>query len=126
MRSFRTLDRRAGFGLSAFTLLLAMVAPGLVPAFASADTLTERSIGLSSSSVSATNVSYDIKFTPANDADMFVVQFCDNSPLVGAVCDPPSGMNAASAATASSGATVSAKSANTVFVTYAVTEDTEV
>ena len=98
MRSFRTLDRRAGYSLASFSLLLAMVAPGLVPAFASADSLSSRSIALSSSAKSATNVSYEITFTPTTNANAFIVDFCNNSPIIGAECTAPTGFSTASGA----------------------------
>lgn len=107
MRSFRTLDRRAGYSLSAFGLLLAMLAPGLVPAFASADALTSRSIQLSSSSKSATDVTYDVKFTAAQDAGAYVIDFCKNSSVVGAACTAPTGFSTTAVDTDTAGATAS-------------------
>jgi len=121
MRSFRTLDRRAGFGLSAFALLLAMVAPGLVPAFASADSLTTRSIALSTSAAGAENVTYDIAFTPSANAGAFVIQFCSDSPLLSAnTCVAPVGFTAENA-TSSNGTVETGATATKVVVTEAMT-----
>ena len=105
MKSIRLLDRRAGYSLSAIGLLLGMVAPVALPAFASADVLSSRSIILSSSAADASNVTYDINFTGAvgNDIDGtasteggVVIYFCSNSPLLEAACTAPGGLSTAS------------------------------
>lgn len=113
MSSFRIFDRRVGIVAAAFALLLSAV----VPVFASAAQITERSVALSSSIKSATGVEYAFTFTATDGAaGAVVVQFCDNTPLIGEFCDAPAGMNAA-AATAVSGATIDSASANQVVVT---------
>ena len=67
--------------------------------------VTERSIALSNSSKSATNVSYQVNFTPVANAGAFVVDFCRNSPVIGQTCTLPTGFNASAAASTSVGFT---------------------
>jgi hypothetical protein len=121
MKSLRFIDRQAGYGLSAIGLLVAMVAPGLVPAFASADVVTDRSIQLSSAATSAQNVTYNVTFTPATaGATQILIDFCNNSPVIGDACTPPTGFDASSAdvssASTTAGYSVATKSANSVVV----------
>jgi hypothetical protein len=109
MTSLKTIrvNRRVGSLFAVAALVLATVTPGLVPAFASAAQLTERSVQLSSSSKEATNVSYEVTFTPAAAAGAVVFDFCENSPLIGSACTPPVGFDASTAATPTSGFVVS-------------------
>lgn len=99
--SLRVFGRRAGSVFMAAAVLLATAAPGL----ASAAQATERSIALSSSSKSATSVSYTVNFKAVGAAGAFVVDFCSNSPVIGQSCTAPTGFNASSAASATSGFT---------------------
>lgn len=100
MKSLRFLDRRAGFSLGAIGLLLGVIAPTVMPAFASADLLASRSITMSSSTAGATDTSYVVKFTsPAGISGVtsgseggVVIEFCSNTPLIGSTCDHPTGM----------------------------------
>lgn len=94
-------DSSALYIVLAVTLL---VVSTILPAFASAAQLTERSVALSSSSKAATGVSYNIKFTQVTNAGAAVIQFCTNSPLIGEFCDAPGGMLVAGA-TAGTGVT---------------------
>lgn len=104
MKSLRSLDRRLGFSLGAVGLLLGMIAPAVVPAFASADSqITSRSVQMSSSGVGATGVSYKATFTPnETGAQNLAIEFCSNTPLIGSACTAPTGMDA-SAATVTTG-----------------------
>lgn len=96
MKSLRLLDRRAGYSLASLGLLLGVVAPTLVPAFASAGQIDQRSITLSSSGVSTVgppatndNVSYELKFTPETAITAgggLYVDFCNDSPIIGIAC----------------------------------------
>ena len=95
MSSKRLFNSRAGFMVAALAVLLSPVMPALV----SAAQVTNRSVELSSSSVSATNVSYKINFTAIGAAEAFVIDFCSNSPVIGEACTAPAGFTAASAAT---------------------------
>lgn len=74
-----------------------------VPAIVSAAQMTERSIGLSSSSAGSEAVIYEVKFTAQEAATAFVVDFCANTPLIGQSCEPAAGFSAAGAATSTSG-----------------------
>ena len=103
MKSLRSLDRRVGFSLGAVGLLLGMVAPAALPAFASAAQISSRSIQMSSSVESATGVKYDVAFTPAASASDVVLWFCANSPLAGAACTAPAGMSLSSATLTAAG-----------------------
>lgn len=98
MTSLKSFNRRVGalFGVAA--LVLATVTPGLVPAFASAAQVTERSVELSSSSRQSTNVSYTISFKAAtNGATSVALNFCGDTPLIGVSCATPAGFNVSAA-----------------------------
>ncbi len=97
MTSLKMANRRVGSLFAVAALVLATVTPGLVPAFASAAQVTERSIKVGSSSRTATNVEYEVSFTAVQAAGAVVLEFCQNSPLVGAECTNPTGFNVASA-----------------------------
>lgn len=116
MRSFKLLERRARYILAAIGLLsLGVVAP-----FASAAQITQRSVALSSSTKSATGVSYAFTFTATQTGGAVVAQFCSNTPLVGQDCTAPTGFTSAGA-TASGGATISGTpTANKVIVAKTV------
>lgn len=86
-------------------LLAATVMPAMVPSLVAAATVTDRSIALSSSSKSASDVTYELKFTPVAAADAFVIDFCNDTPIVGETCTPPTGMVTTSATSATSGFT---------------------
>jgi hypothetical protein len=101
MKSLRFLDRRAGYSLASLGLLLGIVVPSVVPAFASAAQVADRSVTLSDSSASATGVSYEFKFTPTQAAGAVVVWFCKNTPISGQACTAPPGMDASTAAISS-------------------------
>lgn len=107
-------------------LSVTMVVALLLPVLAGAAQATNRSIGLSSSSVSASNVSYEVKFTPASSAGAFVVDFCSDSPLIGQTCTAPTGFNATTAASATSGFTDVTGSTSKFVVAGTITADTEV
>lgn len=107
MKSLRFLDRRVGFSLGAVSILFGTMVPAVIPALASAGTITTRSIQMSSSTADATGVSYKLSFTPTTTGltDM-IVYFCDNTPLSGSACTSPTGLSTASATvTAGTGTT---------------------
>ena len=97
MNSLRVfVDRKTVSLVAVFALLLSLT----LPIFASAAQVTTRSVTLSSSVVSAQNVTYKVEFTiPAGDtgAGAVALQFCSNSPLVGASCTFPAGLNVSGA-----------------------------
>lgn len=101
MNSIKTLVQHAGYVGVAFAMLASL----FVPVIASAAQVTERSISLSSSSVSATGVVYKVNFTSVGAAGAFVVEFCSDTPLVGQACTAPAGFSASSAASTTSGFT---------------------
>lgn len=106
--------REARYIAGAIALLLAMILPTLV----SADQTTDRSVELSSASAEATPVTYQVNFTSVGAAGAFVVDFCDESPLIGSTCTPPVGFSASAASSSTVGFTdVSALDANTLVVT---------
>jgi hypothetical protein len=105
MGTFRFSDRRFLNTVAAVSLLIGVLAPGALTAFASAQTITTRSIEMSSSAENATGVDYAVTFTPVQNAGGFLIDFCDNTPLVGEACTAPAGFSTASVAT-SGGPTV--------------------
>lgn len=123
MTSLKSINRRVGSLFAVAALVLATITPGLVPAFASAAQVTNRSVQLSSSSKAATGVNYTISFTSVGAAGAIVFDFCQDSPLIGATCTAPTGFNV-SAATVSGGTFVKGSGAantnSSVFVTGTV------
>jgi len=96
MNSFSILkSRQVGLFAVAGALLLALILPSLV----SAAQLTERSVELSSSSITATGVTYKINFTATTDAGAVLIDFCSNSPLIGEACTAPTGFDLAGSET---------------------------
>jgi len=100
MTSLKKIDRRVGSLFAVAALVLATITPGLVPAFASAAQVTERSIALSSSSVQASDVKYSVTFTPVAAAGAYAIEFCSNSPLINTACTAPVGLDVTSPTTA--------------------------
>lgn len=101
MKNIRKALQRPLYALSALGLLAGVVLTALVPGMASAyGEVTNRSIELSSSKVSATGVTYKISFTEtaATVAKSVVVDFCDSSPLYADTCAHTNGLSVASAA----------------------------
>lgn len=80
-----------------------MALPAFIPSFASAAEITTRSIEMSSSAISATDVTYAVTFTPVTTAGGFVIDFCDNTPLIGESCTAPGGLTTASITASGSG-----------------------
>src|ERR1700685_638187 len=85
-----------------FIIALAFVAAGFTPLLplltqsASAAEVTTRSIEMSSSVASATNVTYAVTFTLASSTTEqgVVLDICDNDPLVGdTTCTAPAGFS---------------------------------
>lgn len=107
--------RRAVYGFAALALAVAALVPGL-RAQVSAAQVTTRSIEMSSSTAGATGTTYLVTFTPATTATLksIVVDFCDESPIVGdATCTKPTGFSVgAPTATTSISGTWTAAQAN--------------
>jgi hypothetical protein len=86
---------RAVYGLAAVFLFVATAVSFLAPGKASAAQVTTRSIQMSSSTQGAA-ATYKVQFTVATTAVIqgVVVDFCDNSPLIGdATCTKPTGFS---------------------------------
>jgi hypothetical protein len=119
------LSRRATAWIAAAGLLLAALAPLLLGGGASASQVTERKITLSSSKVGQTSVTYSVSFKPVSTSDIkgIVVDFCQNSPLVGVACTKTNGVTAVptsgTVAVTHTGATGSPVSFNAVVGTTA-------
>jgi len=114
MNSFSILkSRQLGLFAVVGALLLALILPSIV----SAAQLTERSIELSSSTLSATGVTYKVNFTATTTAGAVLVDFCENSPLIGEECDAPAGFTVAGAV----GGSITSPAVNTAVVTQAIT-----
>lgn len=112
MTSLKTANRRVGSLFAVAALVLATVTPGLVPAFASAAQVTERSVELSSSSKVATGVSYGVNFTSVGAAKAVVLDFCSNSPLINSACTAPGGFSVSAASVEGGDFAVSAGTAS--------------
>lgn len=99
-------------------MLMAIGVLSLAPAMtAMADTITDRSIELSSSVEAAENVTYNTTFTTASGTTgAFVIDFCNDSAAIGATCTPPPGLDATNVSTATAGYTVSSPSTSSVEV----------
>ncbi|HEY8886796.1 MAG TPA: hypothetical protein VIM31_04865 [Candidatus Microsaccharimonas sp.] len=116
MSILKVVKERSAYFIAAAVLTVAIVVPGLV----SAAQVTQRSVGLSNSSASASAVSYEVKFTvpgASADAGAIGIEFCSNSPDPLAVCTVPTGMVTTGATSATSGfTTVTTPNAHTVVV----------
>lgn len=84
-------------------LVSALIVLGLLMGFifpsAQALILQNRLVNLSSNQVSATNVTHAFQFTvPSTNAiGSIVFEYCDNSPIIGATCNAPAGLDVDSA-----------------------------
>ncbi|MEO8691639.1 MAG: hypothetical protein ABI397_02530, partial [Candidatus Saccharimonas sp.] len=121
MKSFKVINRQAGILAIAFATALS----AFMPLLASADTVTGRSIGMSSAAKSATAVTYDVKFTSPTAAGAVVVEFCTD-PTIGTTCTAPAGMTAASAASVSAGVSAVSGTVNSVTFTKAISAASDV
>lgn len=117
MNSLKVSARRAGSIFATAALVLATAIPGL----ASAATITQRTIELSSSVKDATDVSYKVTFTAKSDGtNAVVLDFCD-SPVINAACTPPADFDATDVS--ATGGTATAVDANTVKVVLSAEAD---
>lgn len=122
MKSVRFLDRQVSASLTALALLISLVVPGVIPAFASAAQVTSRSITLSNSAAGATGVTYEVEFTVGSSgaAGAYMLEFCSNSPIIGSTCTAPTGMDTTDVATSTGSTTVSSPAANRAIVTKTI------
>lgn len=125
MSSVRSYGRRVGSLFAVAALVLATITPGLVPTLVSAAQLTERSIELSNSSAAMQGVSYKVSFKADGAAESVVLDFCENTPLIGASCTTPAGFSA-TGVTATGVTSVTANDANTVTVVDEIAEAEDV
>lgn len=90
--------------VAAIAVVVGAFAPLMQDMSAIAATATSRRIRMSDSTPSASGVQYEVTFTPVSNAQELIVDFCGDSPLIGATCAfaPTSVPNVASA-TASTG-----------------------
>jgi hypothetical protein len=95
MISLTTLRRRVPTLAAALGLLAATAVPAVLgPRTVSAAQVTNRRINISTSVVGATGVTYDVQFRPVSSTAIqgIVIDFCQNSPLVGLACDTDEGV----------------------------------
>ena len=96
MKFIRHSKSRAVYGLAAVFLFAATAVSFLAPRYASAAQVTSRSIQMSSSTQGATNTTYKVQFTVPTTGNIegIVIDFCDNSPLIGdTTCTLPTGFS---------------------------------
>jgi len=92
----------------ALSLLFLSILPVLFgPATAYAGIVEPRSIQMSYSNPGQTSVTYKVSWTPASTTDIqgIVVDFCSNTPIIGASCTAPTGFTTGGTAAAVSGFT---------------------
>ena len=82
MNTLRIISDKSRYVVAALLVAFSV----LVPALASAAQLTNRSIEMSTSTKGAT-ANYNIQFTATTGAGSAVIDFCDNSPLLGQSCN---------------------------------------
>lgn len=97
MKFSKNVNTQLGRSLAVFGAIGALLLAAVLPSVALAAQITQRSLELSSSSKGATGVSYVLTFTPATNASAFVVDFCDNTPLIGEACNAPADFDVSSA-----------------------------
>lgn len=118
-----TNNKRSMFGLLVAAL---MVFSTFYAAIASAETFGDRSIVASTASknAGAESVSYQIDFTPEENAGAIVLDFCANTPVLGQSCTAPDGMDLDAAEIVSGGATIASATANKIILTKSFTAAT--
>ncbi len=124
MGTIRFSERRVINVLASLGLLVGMILPSLVPAFASAAEVTSRSIDLSSSVANATSVTYNVSFKPVSNAGGFLIDFCSNTSIPGETCTAPGGLSTASVGTGSSAVVAPVTGNNAATVTDTLTGGT--
>jgi len=93
---FSMFNSHFSFGSIAFAFLLTILAPLMLLETASAYGQVQlRSVELSNSVVSATNVTYNVSFEPSTTANIggIDVDFCSNDPIIGDSCTAPTGFS---------------------------------
>lgn len=100
---------------------------GLSSLGAGAAQVAERSVELSNTSKAAQGVNYRVTFTPVEAAQAFVLEFCENSPVIGVACTAPAGLDASEAVIGQStpGFTKVSSTANRIVVSNALAANTQ-
>lgn len=97
MSKYSTLVKRVSSATTAFALSLASLTPAvMLGSRASAGQLTERQITMEFSTAGLDDNDYVLSFDPATNGDVLdavVVDFCSNSPIIGAACTAPAGLD---------------------------------
>jgi hypothetical protein len=106
---------RAGNLVAAILVTLGALVPALTPFVSAAGQVQTRSIEMSDSTPSQTGVKYKVASTPATTSeDSLVIDFCDNSSIIGGSCTAPAGLDVSTATfTAGTGMTGWALGTNT-------------
>ncbi len=113
---------RTGNLVAAVLVTLGALVPALTPLVSAAGQVQTRSIEMSDSTPSQTAVKYLVAFTPATTSeDSLVIDFCDNSSIIGGACNAPAGLDVSSATftagTGTAGWTLGAGSASQIKLT---------
>lgn len=122
MKNIKVAGQHFIYMIVALALLLSLV----MPVIASAAQVTERSVALSNVSASSENVSYEFNFTAVGAAGAFVVDFCSNTPVMSQDCTAPTGFDATSASSTTTGFTDVTGSTNRVVVAGAIASSANV
>ena len=122
MQSIKTVTRY----IVALVLAMLLLSPSLINNSALASLVSERSITMSSSSVSATNVKYKIDFVAVGQAGAITIDFCKNSPVFGQDCDALPGFSVDDATTSTPGFSIHSAANNRLVINGAVTESSQV
>jgi hypothetical protein len=78
---------RAGNLIAATLVALGALVPAVVPMVSADQQVQTRSIEMSDATVSKSGVDYVVTFTPTTtDADSLVIDFCNNSSIIGGTC----------------------------------------
>lgn len=76
---------RGAYALLALGALIAPTLPFLSQAVSAAQ-VTSRSIQLSNATPSASSVTYNLTFTPVTTSQELIIDFCSDTPIIGATC----------------------------------------
>ena len=125
MRTLRNFDRRISAVIACLTLIMGVALPAAFPIAVYAGSITSRSIALTSSAADASGVTYHLTATLETGLSAgggLVVEFCDDSPLIGLSCNHPAGFSAASVNTTGSTTAGTATSVNSNYaISWAAT-----
>lgn len=112
----QTIKRNA-YAVAAVVLTAAITIPSIFAAHAGAAVLASRSIVMSTSSVGASGVDYDLTFTTSASMQSFVIDFCTDSPLLQDTCTRPTGLVTTTVTSGTAGWTASSSTNGEVQLT---------